>query len=269
MIPHRDFPFILRFEYKVEGDNVIAFTTSRKGGVSIPPFNSFNVGNYSDDNPVSIRENRRRLSDALGIDPKSLFVPKQVHGDKIVSIDNAFLSLSGHEQAVRLNECDALITDVKNICIGVTTADCVPVLLHASSKQVAAVVHAGWRGTVKRIAAKTVDIMRRSFGVSPSELSAMIGPSISQTAFEVGEEVAEAFCEAGIAVETILKRNTETGKAHIDLWEANRIQLIEKGLIDSRIEVSSLCTYSNPELFFSARRDGIRSGRMISGIVLL
>ena len=269
MIRHPDLPFILQFEYKVERDNLIAFTTSRKGGVSAPPFDSFNVGNYSDDNPVSIRENRRRLSDALGIDPKFLFVPKQVHGDKIVSIDNAFLSLSGHEQIVRLNECDALITNVKNVCIGITTADCVPVLLHDPSKQVAAVVHAGWRGTVKQIAAKTVEVMRRRFEVSPPELSAMIGPSISQTSFEVGEEVVEAFCSAGIAVEAILKRNPETGKAHINLWEANRMQLLEKGLIDRRIEVSTLCTYSNPELFFSARRDGIRSGRMISGIVLL
>ena len=267
MIPHPDYPFLLHFEQTAARQDIIAFTTTRNGGASKPPFDTFNVGNYSEDAAESICENRRRLSEALRIKPHCLIVPKQIHSDRIVPIDEIFLTLSNDEQTRQLDGCDSLITHVKGICIGVATADCVPVLLYNNVQQVAAAIHAGWRGTVKKIAVKTVEAMQQQFGLSPSALSALIGPSIGLSAFEVGEEVVEAFQNAKISLENILKRNPVTGKAHINLSEANRIQLLESGLTNDNIEIAGLCTYLHSETFFSARKEGIRSGRMLSGII--
>ena len=99
-------------------------------------------------------------------------------------------------------------------------------------------------------------------------MKAGIAPSIGPEAFEVGEEVVDAFREAGFEMSCILKRDADTGKAHIDLWEANRLQLLTEGLSVGNIELAGICTYAHPDEFFSARRLGIKSGRILSGIFL-
>ena len=138
---------------------------------------------------------------------------------------------------------DALVTDVPEVCIAVSTADCVPVLLYAPNVKAVAAVHAGWRGTVLRIAGKTVRILMDEYGADPRLMKAGIAPSIGPEAFEVGEEVVDAFREAGFEMSCILKRDADTGKAHIDLWEANRLQLLTEGLSVGNIELAGICTY--------------------------
>ncbi len=110
--------------------------------------------------------------------------------------------------------------------------------------------------------------MIEAYDCDPTQLVAGIGPSISQAAFEVGEEVVKAFQAAGFPMERILVRNTETRKAHIDLWEANRLQLVEAGLLSEHIEIAGICTYTRHEDYFSARRLGVKSGRILTGICL-
>ena len=267
MIARPDTPFLLQFECS-DAHDALLFTTTRNGGVSQPPFDTFNLGNFSDDNPADIAENRRHLSNTLGIKPNRLFIPKQVHGDRIVTIDDSFLSASVTEQTALIEGCDALITNEPDICIGVTTADCVPILLYDSQKRVAAAIHAGWRSTVQKIVVKTVEEMRRRFGVSSANLVAAIGPAIGQGAFEVGNEVVDAFREAGLLYQTAHTRHPETGKAHLNLSEINRLQLTDCGIKPENIETSGLCTHTRGDLFFSARRQGIRSGRMVTGVVI-
>ena len=138
---------------------------------------------------------------------------------------------------------DALVTNVPDVCVAVSTADCVPVLLYAPDRKVVAAVHAGWRGTVLHIARKAASLMIEAYDCDPAQLVAGIGPSISQAAFEVGEEVVKAFQMAGFPMERILRRNAETQKAHIDLWETNRLQLLEAGLLSEHIEIAGICTY--------------------------
>lgn len=143
-----------------------------------------------------------------------------------------------------------------------------PVLLYSPDKKVVAAIHAGWRGTVKRIAQKTAEVMKNVYGCNPSQMFAGIGPSISQKAFEVGEEVVESFAEAKFPMDLLLWRNPATQKGHIDLWEANRLQLVEAGLDTNHIEIAGICTYTDHEDYFSARRLGIKSGRILTGIFL-
>lgn len=249
-------------------DKVSGFCTTINGGVSQGAYATFNQGIYNGDDIDAVAENRERLAQMLEIPEECIIVPRQTHEDKIAIIDEAFLNKSDLEKVHLLNGIDALITNQKGICIGIITADCVPVLIYDSVNNIIATVHAGWKGTVLRIAAKTVQKMIDSFGCTPENLLVGIGPCISQNHFEVGEEVVDAFIQAGYPMETIGVRNANTGKMHLDLPLANKISLTEVGILSSNIELSGLCTYSNPDRFFSARRQGINSGRMLTGGLL-
>jgi len=253
----------------LSGDcNISHFVTTRHGGVSEGAYTSFNPGEYSGDDPEAVRVNRKLLSEAIGIPSECIFAPFQVHGAEIRSIEPFFLSLPLDEQQIYLHGVDALVTNVPGVCIAVSTADCVPVLLYAPDVKAVAAVHAGWRGTVQRIAAKTVRFLIDEYGADPCFMKAGIAPSIGPGAFEVGEEVVDAFRKAGFEMPHILKRNADTGKAHINLWEANRLQLLAEGLSTGNIELAGICTHTHPDEFFSARRLGIKSGRILSGILL-
>ena len=254
----------------LSGDcNISHFVTTRQGGVGTGNYASFNPGEYCGDGAECVRMNRNLLSEAIGISPECIFAPFQVHGCEIRSLSPSFLALSPEERKACLQGVDALVTDIPGLCIGVTTADCVPVLVYAPDKKVVAAIHAGWRGTVQQIVAGTIRVMIEKYGANPSLMLAGIAPSIGPEAFEVGEEVVDAFRESGVDLSAFLSRNAATGKAHINLWEANRLQLLESGLEAVHIEVSGICTYTQHDEFFSARRLGIQSGRILSGIMVI
>lgn len=262
-----DFPIeMLQFDLLKGNCNISHFVTTRQGGVGRGTYASLNLGYYCVDKQEVVDENRIRLCDQLGISPASLIVPHQTHGLEALVVDKAFLSLPPGEQQKRLYGIDALITEEKQVCIAVTTADCVPVVLYASDRGMVAAIHAGWKGTAGRIVERTVALLRDRFACDPALLFAGIGPSISPEAFEVGEEVADVFRAEGD--EELVYYFDGDRKPHIDLWQANRKQLLRQGLQEERIEVSGECTYRQPELFFSARRDGVKSGRMLTGIMI-
>lgn len=245
------------------------FITTRHGGVSEGNFASMNPALFSDDNYSFIRMNLQLLSDKIGVSSEHIIMPHQTHGDRVVVVDDKLMSLPVIKRNESLDGVDALITQLSGICVAVATADCVPVLLFAADRGVVAAVHAGWRGTVAYIAKKTVEKMVDNFGCDPSSIIAGIGPSISREAFEVGEEVVDEFSSAGFNMDAILSRDNSDGKGHIDLWEANRLLLIDAGLKYANIETMGICTYNNYKDYFSARRLGIKSGRIVSGICLV
>jgi YfiH family protein len=254
-------PGILHFAIFDGNEHIIHFITTRHGGVSTGNYASFNLGEYAGDDAAAVRRNRERLCCTSGIPIAHLCVPHQVHGDKIgVLCEPPSPFVPG--------DMDALITGEPGICLAVSTADCVSLLLYDPDKKTIAAVHAGWRGTALRIAGKTVRRMTEEFGCNPGKILAGIGPSIGGKAFEVGEEVCESFISAGIDITPFCHRNAPAGKAHIDLKEANRQQLLEAGIPHTHIEVSDICTYTRQEDFFSARRQGLHSGRMLTGIML-
>ena len=157
------------------------------------------------------------------------------------------------------------MTNIEGVCIGVSTADCIPVLLYDPVQRAACAIHAGWRGTVKRITEQAVAQMTAVYGTRPADIIAQIGPGIHLDSFEVGDEVYEAFQQEGFDMQAISKKKE---KWHIDLPECNRLQLIAKGIPADHIAVSSICTYQQADRFFSARRLGINSGRIFTSIIL-
>lgn len=259
---------ILGFEQLCSIPNISHFITTRKGGCSEDTFASFNCAPFSGDDPEKVKRNQEMLCAKVGIKPQQLVIPFQTHGNTIRAIDPFYVSLSQEEQQRRLHGVDALITDIPGYCLCVSTADCVPVLLFDTVNKAIAVIHAGWRGTVAKIVKQTLDFMDNTYNTDAKDVLAAIGPSISFDAFEVGEEVYSAFLKIGYDMTKISSWNENTQKHHIDLWEANRIQLTEAGVLPDNIEVSGICTYEQHERFFSARRLGTKSGRVLSGIML-
>ena len=176
------------------------------------------------------------------------------------------MAKSKEERTAELEGIDAVITNLPNLCIGVSTADCVPILLYDKRNRVVAAVHAGWRGTVARILEKCVQRMVDEYNASPTDISAIIAPSISLDSFEVGDEVYNTFSENGFDMDRIAVRYDL--RWHIDLWEANRLQLLSCAVPENAIYLSDVCTYKSYSRFFSARRMGISSGRIFNGIML-
>jgi len=257
-------------EYKLFGaySNIFGFTTTRQDGYGVGNYSSFNCSPFCGDNEEYVRQNQGLLCTAFPQAPKQLIIPQQVHDTKVVLIDKDFISLSQNQQQESLNGVDALITAEPGYCVCVSTADCVPILIYDHKNQVVAAVHSGWRGTVDGITTKTLEMMKEQFGTSGADVSAVIGPSISLESFEVGEEVHLAFKEKGFDMARISLWKKETQKYHIDLWEAVREQLHAFGVLEENIECAGICTFIRHEEFFSARRLGIKSGRMLSGIII-
>lgn len=233
--------------------HITAFSTTRDGGVSIDI-------------------------------PRLLMPLHQTHETKTVIIDEEFLNKNSLEQALSLDGVDALSTNIPDICICVRTADCIPVLLWDDTTHIISAVHAGWKGTQKRIVETNIDVLKVTYGTQPKNLHAIIGPGIGPESFEVGDEVYALFAEAGFPMDKLAKKypimnsitrnglppHNEGGlergsKWHIDLWECNRLQLIEKGVNPEYIHVSGIDTYTNYDRFFSARRHF--NGRIINGIM--
>ena len=247
------------------GEGVIAFSSTRRGGYSQENYGEFNINRYCGDEPEAIAQNREALCRLLGISDNRLVMPHQVHLTEVATIDEAFLKLTADEQQQRLEGVDALMTDVGRLCIGVSTADCIPVLLYDPEHQAVCAIHAGWRGTVQRIVEVAVGQMKKVYDSHPKKMMAQIGPGISLDSFEVGDEVYEAFAKAGFEMSRISRRDV---KWHIDLPMCNRLQLETVGVPSHHISVASDCTFKQPDTWFSARRLGINSGRIYTGIML-
>ena len=221
------------------GEGVTAFSTTRHGGFSRGNYGEFNVNRYCGDAPEAIRQNRRLLSLKLGVTDDRIVMSHQVHG----------------------------------VCIGVSTADCIPIIIYDPQHEAVCAVHAGWRGTVQRIAREAMLAMITEYGSNPSQLQVVIGPGISMEAFEVGDEVYDAFAAANFSMEAISRRmpamdGTSVEKWHIDLWACNRLQLQAVGVLPEHIHVSGICTWQQSDDYFSARRLGIQSGRILTAALL-
>ena len=247
------------------GDKVTAFSTTRHRGYSTGNYAAFNINRYCGDAEEAIQKNREALCLTLGIRDDHLIMPHQVHEARVVKIDEALLALYATERQDALEGYDALMTDLKGVCIGVSTADCIPILLYDREKHAVCAIHAGWRGTVARIAEKAITEMRSAYGTQPQQLIAQIGPGIHLDSFEVGDEVYDAFAREGFDMSAIsLKKE----KWHIDLPECNRQQLLASGLDPQHIKLSPVCTFQQSANYFSARRLSINSGRIFTGIMM-
>lgn len=257
---------VLTYPIFSQFEELLQFTSTRKGGVSCGNYESLNLGKFSGDKDENIQENFSRFLSNINTTAEQLHLPFQTHEDIVLNIDNEFLTKDKNTQREKLHGVDALITNLKNHCIGVSTADCVPILLYDPVQRAIGAAHAGWRGTCNRIAAKTIRAMQENYHSNPSDLTAVIGPSISPEAYEVGAELITNFENENFETNKIFFKKGK--KHHLDLWKVNKLILLESGMLAENIEICGHCTFTEYEQFFSARRLGIKSGRMISGIML-
>jgi polyphenol oxidase len=293
--------------------------STRVGGLStLDGEKVLNLSFMEWDRRENVLENRRLLQTAVGVKTAALVTMRQIHSDVVHPFWGArdweprrknirhserseeslfrqgakareILSFAPDDGAdVVLKPCkgDAAITNQPGLLLGIQTADCVPILLVDPKQRVVAAIHAGWRGTLARIAQKTVGRMQMEFGCKPANLLAAIGPSIGPCCYEVSADFVTKFRAQFADVETYFDE-ARTGeepnplqwmnmyppghqpppkRVHLDLRKANRSQLMAAGLRETNIFVSDLCTGCRRDLFFSYRKEGATSGRMMAVI---
>lgn len=227
---------------------------TRHGGISPRPWESLNLASTTGDSRENIIENRKRIFDVFNRPVESIFDVWQVHGTEVICTTRPRPLDSLHQKA------DAIATDRPEITLFMRFADCVPVFLYDPAHRAIAIAHAGWRGTVERIAAVTLARMAETYGTRPQDVMAGIGPSICVDHYEVGtQSEAAQLTRAAFgprAAEVLLPRN---GTAHLDLWKANQIVLEECGV--RQVEQSEVCTFCHNEDWFSHRAEHGKTGR--------
>ncbi|MCH9814210.1 MAG: peptidoglycan editing factor PgeF [Epsilonproteobacteria bacterium] len=228
--------------------------TNRYGGVSHIPYDSLNLALHVGDDLQKVLENRTLLAKRSDFLLENLIYMDQVHGARIEVIDHCALN--------KINNCDALVTNQKNIPLMVMVADCIPILLYDPVKNVIGVAHAGRNGTFQEIAKKTVGCMIEQFDVSASKLLVYLGPSIHQCCYEIGSEIAAIVTDN--FGEQYLRHNNESW--YLDLQRMNIDQLLTVGVKEINIESSVVCSCCDTD-YFSYRREGV-TGRF-AGIMRL
>lgn len=229
--------------------NLIHAFTTRTGGQSKPPLDSFNLGGYWPNSRQDILDNRQKLCAELGIDYNRLAVPEQIHSANVGIIE-------ANKQNNHLG-IDALITDIKDTPMLVCYADCVPIILFDSETTSIAAIHAGWKGTASGIARNTVKLLKEKKNTDPSKIMAAIGPAIGSCCYPTDESVADQLKASVNNSQDLILWKDE--KPHPDLKAINARQLQEEGV--ELIDICMLCTACHPELFYSHRQSKGSTGR--------
>lgn len=224
---------------------------TRHGGVSGGIWQSLNVGGTVGDDPEHVHENRRRMLDAAGRKPDSVFDVWQIHsGDVLVA--------EGPRRDAPIGKADGILTDRPAVTLVMRFADCVPVLLFDPERPAIGLVHAGWKGTVRKVVLHAVRQMAASFGSRPESLIVGLGPAVAGHHYPVGPDVIEAVrTSLGSHADAVL--SSSNGKVTFDLWEANRRLLSDEGVVN--IEVSRICTACHLDDWYSHRGEAGKTGR--------
>jgi hypothetical protein len=247
---------IYQFKHLSAQPGLIHGIFGRAGGCSPPPWDSLNVGADTGDAPERIQRNYERICAALGVRCEDIVTVRQVHSGQVQRVG------AGDRGSV-VGQLDGLITDEPDVVLSLRFADCVPLIVYDPQRGALGVAHAGWRGTLAKMAAQLVAAMQAAFGSRPADLLAGIGPSIGPCCYQVGPEVAAA-ASAAFAAETEREDGwplvfAVDGARYLDLWAANRLQLELAGV--EQIETARLCTACHRQRFFSHRGDGGQTGR--------
>ncbi|MEP6894275.1 MAG: peptidoglycan editing factor PgeF [Chloroflexota bacterium] len=232
---------------------------TRHGGLSPEPWNSLNVGGTVGDANSRVRANRNLSLQVLGCSPDSVFDVWQVHGADVVC------ATSPRPDSEAVCQADIILTDKPELTLYMRFADCVPILVHDPRKGVVGVSHAGWKGTLRNVAAATVNAMVKQYGSNPADIVAGIGPSIGPDHYEVGSDVILQVKEK-FNGESERFLESHNGKTHFDLWKANQVLLERAGV--GNIELAGVCTACHTDDWFSHRAEKGRTGRFGALITL-
>ena len=251
--------------------------STRQGGVSEGYLGTMNLSYSRGDKDSNVDENYRRICHALGMQTENLVLSDQVH-DTVVYRAGKKDCQGTDLRKKKLADIDGLVTNEKNVVLSTSYADCVPLFFVDERNEAIGLSHSGWRGTVGKIGAKTVEKMKKEFGTNPNDLKVMIGPSICQDCYEVSQDVKEAF-DGFVSVETIMQMQQKERdeveqmlksvfidkpmkKYQLDLWMANKLILMEAGIPEEQIGVSCVCTCCNSTLLYSHRASQGKRGNL-------
>lgn len=242
--------------------------STRLGGVSKGDLATMNLSFTRGDDPEDVMKNHRIFAQAIGYELENLVLSNQVHDTVIRRVDRSDCGKGVIRQSDLIG-VDGLVTKDEKVVLMTFFADCVPLFFYDPVEQAIGASHSGWRGTVGRIGAKTVEAMGQEFGTKPENLLAVIGPSICSSCYEISEEVAQEFRQTFSKEQwPLILQKKPAHKYQLDLWRANKIILEEAGIPKDQIEVSELCTCCHRDLLFSHRATGGRRGNL-SGVITL
>ncbi|MBQ9613531.1 MAG: peptidoglycan editing factor PgeF [Lachnospiraceae bacterium] len=226
--------------------------STRIGGVSTGVYSTLNFSVPRGDAPENVAENFRRIGAALGTDPEHMVLSHQIHKANVLRVDEKDAG-KGTVRELTWDDADGLVTNTPGLTLVTFFADCVPVMFVDPVHRAIGSCHSGWRGTVLRISRNVLLKMKEEFGTAPSDVYCAIGPSICRSCYEISDEVADEFRKEFPGHEHELLFDVHGGHAHLDLWEACRLTLLEAGVPAEHISVTDICTACNPDLLFSHR----------------
>lgn len=244
-----------------------AFST-RMGGASEGCFATMNFSFTRGDNPSHVLENYKRMAGILNTDYKKMVLSHQTHTTniRVVNEEDCGKGITADRDYA---DVDGLITNVKGITLVTFYADCVPLYFLDTKNKAIGLSHSGWRGTVNKMGAETINCMAMEYGTCPEDIIACIGPSICGDCYEVGDEVREEFKEkfSEQEISEIFNMNGN-GRFQLDLWKANQIVLKNAGVKPENIHLTDICTYCNSEYMFSHRKMGNERGNLAAFLCL-
>ncbi|PYZ97939.1 laccase [Alteribacter lacisalsi] len=246
------------------GDMTAGFST-RNGGTGLPPFQSLNLGLHTGDDPDTVVRNRSILAAETGFPLENWVTGEQVHGNRVAKVVAQHRGLGAFSQENAVNGTDGLYTTEPDILLTSMYADCVPLYFYDPERKIIGLAHAGWKGTAGNIAGHMLKAFEKE-GSKAEDIIAAVGPSISGGCYEVDNRVTDQLKH--LPVNDLSKAAVSCGgdRFRLDLKEVNRQLLLAGGVREDRLFVSTYCTYSEEDLFFSYRRDKGRTGRMMSFI---
>ena len=236
--------------------------SARKGGVSEGNYASLNLAVHTGDDSSSVLENRRRFLSVWGLSPRGIIAGNQVHGTTVHRVKESDFAGNSRTGTI-IPACDALISNTDNVTLAAFSADCLLIYIFNRDKKVISLIHAGWRGILYGIIGKVAGILKKDYLCYHESSIAAVSPGICFDCFEVGEEVAGKFHKEGWQDAACLRQGP-AGTYFINLTEIACRQLNSAGLQRNRVDVSGLCTSCMPDLFYSYRRDGEKTGRMMA-----
>lgn len=251
-------------------DKIKHMFSTKIGGVSTGKYNSLNLGIDKGDAAQNVHDNYKLVCSAVGFNIEKIVFAHQTHttnlhhvteNDLDLNILNPIYSANNNFKS-KLSDIDGLITNVKGITLTTFHADCVPIYFFDTQKNVIALSHAGWRGTVNNIAGKTIDEMVRFYKCDPCDILCGIGPSICGDCFEVDKPVADEFFEKLPFSDMFIKH--ANNKYYIDLWSINKQLLLDSNVPIENIEIGNICTKCNNDKFYSHRDVGFERGSMVA-----
>lgn len=267
--------------------------STRLGGVSEGHLSCMNLSFTRGDEKERVEENFRRMADAIGFPVESMVMSQQTHTTNVRLVTEEDRG-KGYTRPLDYDHIDGLITNVPGLTLVTFYADCVPLFFVDPVRGAIGLSHSGWRGTVRKIGKKTVEEMKKAFGTDPKDVHAAIGPSICQDCYEVSEDVIGEFRKAFPGIEEgdaansskegvgngslrseVRKRAcplwfpTSPGKYQLNLWEVNRLIMLEAGIPAAQIEMTDVCTCCNPDLLFSHRASHGKRGNLGAFMKLL